>query len=466
MTTSGTPGPELTVDGVRSAMPYVDTWLDFQRTYLRVPGVQVAVLIDGEVVLSNAYGLADVEGQVALTSQHLFRVASHSKTFTATAVLQLVEAGRLRLDDPVGRWLPFLEAPASALGGVTVRELLSHAGGVIRDGREADYWQLLHDFPDEATLRAIALDDAAVQPANVRFKYSNIGYSLLGLVIEAAAGTPYNEHVTTEIVDRLGLVRTGPELDPARAEEYAAGYTALAYAEGRRPLPHVDTRAMASATGFYSTAEELCRYAAAHFYGDDRLLSDASKRVLQHEAWSVEGRRAGAYGLGFMLAKAGDRRLVGHGGGYPGHITRLVFDPEARLAVAVLTNAVDGPAEALALSVVRIIDKAASASVDSGSERSIDRFCGRFANLWGVSDVGALGGRLHLMDPTGPEPTEGCALLAVEDDTTLRVLEGDGYGAVGELMTYDFDAAGRVTSVKGPGGLTSWPLADYQARTT
>ena len=180
----------------------------------------------------------------------------------------------------------------------------------------------------------------------------------------------------------------------------------------------------------------------------------------------MEGRRAGAYGLGFMLAKAGDRRLVGHGGGYPGHITRLVFDPEARLAVAVLTNAVDAPAEALALSVVRIIDKAASASVDSASERSIDRFCGRFANLWGVSDVGALGGRLHLMDPTGPDPTEGSAPPPRRGRHHAQVLEGDGYGAVGELMTYDFDATGRVTRVKGPGGLTSWPLADYQARTT
>ena len=100
MTTSGTPGPELTVDGVRSAMPYVDTWLDFQRTYLRVPGVQVAVLIDGEVVLSNAYGLADVEGRwrsPASTSSGWPPIPGGSRPRRSSSR----SGGRLRLDDPV-----------------------------------------------------------------------------------------------------------------------------------------------------------------------------------------------------------------------------------------------------------------------------------------------------------------------------------------------------------------------------
>src|SRR4051794_32218073 len=97
---------ELSREAVQSAMAYADTWLAYQQSHLRVPGVQAAALFGDELVLSRSYGYADGEAGLELTEDHLFRVASHSKTFTATAVLQLVEQGTLRLDDPAGRWLP------------------------------------------------------------------------------------------------------------------------------------------------------------------------------------------------------------------------------------------------------------------------------------------------------------------------------------------------------------------------
>jgi CubicO group peptidase (beta-lactamase class C family) len=448
---------ELTPDVVRSAMTYVNSWLAYRQAQLRIPGVQAAVLFDGDLVLSSAHGHADVENNVALTAQHLFRVASHSKTFTATAILQLVEAGGLRLDDTVGRWLAWLESP---LADVTLRELLSHSGGVIRDSGDSDFWQLQRPFPDEDGLRQMALRGASVLPPNERFKYSNIGFSLLGLVIEAASGRRYNDYVTAEVVQRLGLEHTGPELDASRATEYAAGYSSLAYAPVRVPIDHVDTGAMSAATGFYSTAEDLCRYFSAHFWGDTRLVSDASKRVLQHQWWEVERTPNSGYGLGFSIAKAGERRLAGHGGGYPGHITRSVFDPDARLAVSVLTNAMDGPADELAVGVVKLLDLAADKQ--SLPHAGQDRFCGRFANLMGVFDVASLGGRLLLLRPVGPDPTDGYAELKVESDTLLRVEAGPGYGAVGEPIAYAFTPDGNVSSVKGPAGLTAWPLDTYR----
>jgi CubicO group peptidase (beta-lactamase class C family) len=444
-------------------MTYIERWLAFRQTYLRVPGVQAAVLFDHEVVLSEAYGLADIDAGTPLTTSHLFRVASHSKTFTATAVMQLVEAGLVRLDDPVGRWLPFLTQASSPVASVTLREMLTHSSGMIRDGVEADYWQCSEQFPDEQTLRRIALDNANILEPNVQFKYSNIAYSLLGLVIGAVAGRPYADQVRAQIVDQLGLVDTGPELDRSRNADYAAGYSSLAYADGRVLIEHVDTRAMASATGFYSTASDLCQYSSAHFMGDERLLTDQSKRQMQHEWWPIVGPADGAYGLGFSIVPLAGRRLVGHGGGYPGHITRTVFDAEAKLAVSVMTNAIDGPAEDLALSMVRIIDLAARQAADrSEVPAGHEKFCGRFANLWGVRDVALLGGRLCLLDPTVADPTAAPAFFDVEGDTTLRVALGPGYASVGEPMDYSFAGNGRIESVRGPGGLTWWPLADFQ----
>ncbi|MGC4937111.1 serine hydrolase domain-containing protein [Kribbella sp. DT2] len=137
-------------------LAYYDTWLAFNQRYQRVPGVQAAVYAGDRVALSTAYGLADVEGQVALTSEHLFRIASHSKTFTATAVLQLVEQGRVRLDDKASAHVT--EIVGTPLGERTLRDLLSHAGGVTRDSLDSDFWQLVRPFPDRAGLLGVLKD--------------------------------------------------------------------------------------------------------------------------------------------------------------------------------------------------------------------------------------------------------------------------------------------------------------------
>jgi CubicO group peptidase (beta-lactamase class C family) len=444
-------------DAVADACRYFDRWLAFRQRYERVPGVQAAVLSGDEVLLSTAHGMADVESGVALTPSHLFRIASHSKTFTATAIMQLAERDVVRLDDRVGAWLAFLEG--SPLERVTLRELLSHASGIVRDGWDGDFWQLGHAFPDVERLQQISLDAADVLPRNERFKYSNIAYSLLGMVIAQASGQTYAQYVNEHIVRRLQLADTGPELDPARADQYATGYSALSYADRRLPIDHVDTGAMASATGFYSTAADVVRYASAHFLGDDRLLTDDSKRQMQRTQWEVEGTAGTEYGLGLAISTIGKRRVLGHGGGYPGHITRTYFDPVDKLAVSVLTNAIDGPALTLATAGVRLIDLALDGDGATDAVTSIDvcAFEGRFASLWGSFDIVALGGRLFQIDPTQPDPIVASTRLDVIDQNTLRIAKTLGYGSHGELVTYERNEAGDITSIRGGSGLTSFP---------
>lgn len=444
--------PDLTPTAVASAARYAADWLAFRQRYLRVPGVQAAVWHEDGLVLSTASGLADVESGTPLTPAHVFRIASHSKTFTATAVFRLREQGRLGLDDPVGRHLPWLGG--SPLGDRTVADLLSHGGGVVRDGVEADFWQLERPFPDVTELEGIAAPSAAVLPAQTTFKYSNIAYGLLGLVVESVTGEGYREHVTRDVVERLGLTGTAPELTPELAGRVATGYSALAYADSRVPVDQVDSRALAAATGFAGTAEDVCRYASAHFLGDERLLSDDSKRRMQREAWEVE--RDSAYALGLAVQRTGGRRLLGHGGGWPGHITRTLFDPEARLAVSVFTNAVDGPASELVTGVVRLVDLAAAQEPDSDPATRA-RFCGRWAGLWGVLDVVDLGGRLVAVDPTEADPAAHATTLQVEDETTLRTLDTPGYSAPGEAWVLSDGV------LRGGGGQAHRPLETFVA---
>lgn len=445
---------------VADASGYFDRWLAFQQHHLRVPGVQAAVLHDGELVLSTAHGVANVETAEPLTGRHLFRIASHSKTYTATCVMQLVEQGRLRLDDTVGQWLEPLRG--SPIAGITVRELLAHGGGVIRDGWDGDFWQLFHAFPGVDGLVRIAGDRSNVIDRNERFKYSNVGYSLLGLVIEAASGQTYHDYVAEHVVAKLGLTDTGPEYDPARADEYAAGHSALGYADRRLVIDHIDTGAMASATGFFATAADVVRYASAHFFGDGRLLGDDSKRMMQRTEWEVAGTGT-EYGLGFGISTIGSRRVLGHGGGYPGHITRTFFDPVDRFAVSVLTNAIDGPALGMATALVRLVDLAAGGADADGTSPDLDRFCGRFATLWGVYDVVALGGRLFQLDPSAPDPVAAPVRLEVLDDTTLRIADTGGYGSFGETFRFTFADDGSVASVRGASGSTAFPFDRFRA---
>jgi CubicO group peptidase (beta-lactamase class C family) len=456
---------------VRAAAPYLWSWVEQQAAYRRATGVQVAIRVGDEVLLDSAWGVADATTGEPLTTEHLFRIASHSKTFTATAVLQLVEQGRLRLDDPVGDLVPELRDGGSPLASRTVRELLGHQAGVIRDGAAADFWQLDGPFPDREALLADVLEHGEVYGANEHFKYSNVGYSLLGLAVEAVTGRPYAEHLHDAVVAPLGLTRTGAEYDPDRAHEYAAGHTGLLDADDRRErIDHVDTRAMAAATGFFSTARDMTEYGAAHFVGDERLLTDASKRVIQRleSVVTAYGTELGKYGVGMDLHTFGERDVVGHSGGYPGHITRTYIDPEDQLVVSVLTNAIDGPADPIAVGLIKLIDLALKAPDDApeppAGARPLAEYTGRFANLWGVTDVAELGGRLVLLRPAAPDPVAAYEELTVLGPDALQIHRGPGFGTVGEPLTYERDADGAVTSVRA--AMTSWPVEEFRARRT
>jgi D-alanyl-D-alanine carboxypeptidase len=455
-----TPTP-LSAEAARAAAPYLDSWLGFRQRVLRVPGVQAALAVDGEVVMSTAHGFADVENQIALTPDHLFRVASHSKMFTATSILQLAESGKLRIDDPVAAHLPWLEG--SDIAGRTLRELMSHGSGMTRDGHDSNHWQLVQPFLDHDGLRRVALDDAAVIDANERFKYSNISYSLLGEVVAAVSGIPYNDYVSRNVVDRLGLTNTAPELLPERAADYALGYSSLGYADHRIPIDHVDTAAMSAATGFSSTAADLVRFMSAQRLDDDRLLTDDSKRRMQHAEWPTGGKGRW-YGLGVDIEETDGHRTIGHGGGYPGHITGTRVDPVSGVAISVLTNAIDGPARGLVAGALALIDLAAGEPGDGEQvDVTAEKFCGRFANLWGVADVVRLGRRLVVISPESDAPAEDVARLTVAGDDRLVVNTDNGFGSPGESMVYTFDGP-DVVSIQGPGGMASWPIERFVGR--
>jgi CubicO group peptidase (beta-lactamase class C family) len=449
---------------------WADGWLAHRQQTLGIPGLQFAIAHEGSVLLSSAHGRADLTSGEALTSDHLFCIASHSKTFTATAIMQLADepVPAVRLDDRLSSHLGWLvDDPATArLANLTVEELLCHGGGVIRDGTDGDCWQLRRSFPDTAELRKLLTRGPSPFAANERFHYSNVAYSLLGCVIEAVTGHGYAEHLREAIIAPLGLVDTDPDFVEERAALYAAGHTHNCSGAPRIPIDPVSTNAMAPATGFTSTAEDLVQFFGALCFGDERVISDAAKRRMQLPRWTQHGNEH--YGLGLQILDIGERRVIGHSGGYPGHSTKTWCDPRDAIVVSVLGNAIDAPAAELGTGIFRLIDRVARRDgvIPTHAPGCQPRsFAGRFANLWGMYDIAAFGDRLLYVPLGSNDPAEVAGELAVEDGATAMLVRArDGYESEGERFVFERDAAGEIVRVRGTSSMSAYPEEEYARR--
>jgi CubicO group peptidase (beta-lactamase class C family) len=428
-----------------------------------VPGYQVAVAYEGKIVFSKAYGYADLERKQNLNTKHLFRIASHSKTFTATALMQLVEQGKLCLDDYIVDYLPWLkDHKDKRFQKVTIRQLMSHGAGVIRDGIHGDYWQLMEPFPNTEQFKKDMLTTDLVIDTNLKLKYSNFGYSLLGLVIESITNKPYNSVVTDKIVKPLKLKNTGPEYRPEIAGRLVTGYSRTDINKSRLPIAkNIDTRAMSPNTGFYSSAEDLCHYFTAHMLGSKKLLNDESKKEMQRIHWQVENAdEYGAYALGLEIEYAGNRRVLGHGGGFPGHSTKSYFDSKNKLVVVVLTNSIDGPASLLANGIFSTIDYYQDNSSKTRPKHDLTKFEGRFMNLFAVCDFVSTGEKIVDVSPNSWKPFDKCEELEFVDSSTLKVTDTNSFNYEGELIHFTFTKEGEPSLVM-YSGETMWPETTF-----
>jgi CubicO group peptidase (beta-lactamase class C family) len=176
---------------------YVGSWLEFQMRLSRLPGCIAVVMHGDQIALERAYGSADLAAGEALTPRHRFRVASHSKSFTAAGIMKLREAGKLRLDDPIGEYVKDLHPQIAA---ASFSQILSHSAGIVRDGDDAGFFEDRHPFPTVDQLMADLQDPPVIEP-NTRHKYSNHGFALLGLAIETITGEPYRTWIKREIIE-------------------------------------------------------------------------------------------------------------------------------------------------------------------------------------------------------------------------------------------------------------------------
>jgi CubicO group peptidase (beta-lactamase class C family) len=410
--------------------------------HARLPGCIAVVMQRDEIALERAYGSADLATGEALTPRHRFRIASHSKSFTAAGIMKLREAGKLRLDDPIGE---YVEGLHPQIAEATVSQILSHSAGIIRDGVDAGYFEDRRPFPTADQLM-VDLQDPPVIAANRRFKYSNHGFALLGLAIEAITGEPYRSWIKHEIIEAASLEETEPDVPIPDGVPFARGHTGELLLGKRLVIPGDYTlNAVAPAGGFVSTAADLARYFAQLAPNAAASVLSGSRREMTRRHWrNPHSSMERYYGFGITSGSFEGWDWFGHGGGLQGYISFTCVVPERELTVCILANAIDGWAGFWAEGAVHILRMFATRGAPS--ERVSD-WAGRWWTLWGAADLVPVGDLVLIANPHIGKPFVDATEIGITDRDEGRITLANGYSSHGEQVRRTRDANDAVAEV-------------------
>jgi CubicO group peptidase (beta-lactamase class C family) len=331
----------------RATLDAIDAYVEAQMRRLKMPGVSLAIVDGDEIVHLRGFGRADA-GREPPTPQTPFLIGSLTKSFTALAVMQLVEAGKVMLDAPVQHYLPwFRVADPVASARMTVRHLLNQTSGISTLAgticlADSD------DGPEAVERQARGLSTLALNhPVGASFQYCNLNYNLLGLVIEAASGRAYAEYLQEHIFDPLDMRHTHACQATEKRNDLAMGHRywfsfPVAAPNIRFPLSSLP------AGGLISTSEDLAGYLIAHLnggrYGKAQILSGAGIDELHRGVAEqrVMGNPVASYGMGWFVTKIGRTKVVSHGGNVPQFSSHLALLPEHKKGAVLLVNADHG----------------------------------------------------------------------------------------------------------------------------
>ena len=440
-------GPSALVGSdVEGAKRLFSSWLNGQIAYRGLPGVVVGVVSDQELVWSAGFGYADTQAKQPMTPATKFRMASHSKLFTATAIMQLREQGKLRLDDPAAQYLPWFQVKRAAADDppITVAELLTHSSGLPREA--GPHWTT-YEFPTQDELRKLVAERQAAFAPEVRWKYSNLAYSVAGMVVEAVSGERWADYVTTHIFQPLGMNASSVD---QKVSGMAVGYGRRMPDGSRAVMPFVDARGMAAATGITSNVEDMAKFVSAQFrtgpMGGRQILSTGSLREM-HRVRMLENNWTQGNAIGFAVSRVRDKIYVGHGGGYPGYTTQTLIQLDSKVGVIVLTNTNDSNPNDIAMQLMSTVGEAVAKSKPAKPEvvawdPAWARFAGFYRGPGSDSEVIVLNGRLVIVTPNAANMDDTVQLEPIGNDQFRYVAPGGG-GPVGEVVRF-VEEGGRV----------------------
>jgi CubicO group peptidase (beta-lactamase class C family) len=451
---------------VVQALRLLEAWADAETVEKRLPGVSMAVVHDQQLLWSRGFGYAHLDSKVAADADTMYSICSISKLFTSIAVMQQRDAGKLDLDDPVARHLPWFRIQGAESGSppVTVRGILTHSSGLPRES-DFPYWTgPAYAFPPRDKVIQRVGEQDMLYRSDLFYQYSNLGLSLAGEIAAATSGVPYPEYVRTRILDPIGLRDTETEhLDKHRGGRLASGYTALRRDGSRERVPPYQVRGIAPAAGFTSTALDLGRFASWQFRvlageGDDVLDVD-TLREMQRVQWMDPDWKT-SRGLGFGIWRAGEQTFVGHGGYCPGYQSQLLLQPDAKLATVFMTNSNGIDSRAFAQTAYDIVAPAVKQALENPAgakphDPSLARYTGRYDSwLAGESWIIPWNDGLAMIELPSSRPVADLIKLRPVGEHRFRSIRDDG--SLGEEVRFELAADGTPVRV--------WRHSNYEER--
>ena len=314
-----------------------------------VGGATVGVIKGGSLVWAKGYGTADIEKQTPATADTVYRIGSITKPFTAVMLLQLVERGKVKLSDPVERYLPEINKIGGRFEGappVTFVQLATMTAGI---GREPDDLNTFLVGPvdqwEQVMLRALEKTKYAHEPGT-RYLYSNIGYAVLGASLARAAKQPYVDYVRASILQPLGMTHTDFVPSPAIKPALAQGYDLRGgEPDGTQPAREHEGRGYKVPNGaLYTSVGDLAKFVSLWLQeGPESVLKRDTIRDTLSRTGSATGELTSGYGIGFQVTRRGSTVFYGHGGSVAGYRASMLFHPASKSGVVVLRNVGGGP---------------------------------------------------------------------------------------------------------------------------
>ena len=439
---------------VVEALHLLDAWMDAEQAYRGIPGASIAVIHDQEQVFAKGYGLAHVESGVAAGPDTQYSICSISKLFTSIGVMQLRDAGALRLSDPVAQhldWFDIRETHPEA-GPVTIEGILTHSSGLPRESGYPYWTGPDYPFPTHEEIVSRVSEQETLYPTRTYYQYSNLGLTLAGEIVAELSGHSYNEYIRGQVIDPLGMTNTFTEFrDEDRGGPLATGYSGVGRDGKRTVIPDYSIRGIAPAAGFVSTVEDLGRFASWQFRAleghDDGILDRNTLREMYRVQW-MEPDGGATYGLGFSVSQTDGKTFVGHGGSCPGYRSQLVLRPQDKIATTFMTNGHDVNAGSYARRAYAIVSPAILAAVkDPDTEVTaggwLSGFTGTYARpLGGESLVLEWQGQLAVVGFPTENPLPSLTKLRHMEGNTFRRIRDNG--DLGEAFIFEELPDGRM----------------------
>jgi CubicO group peptidase (beta-lactamase class C family) len=320
------------------------------------PSLSIAVVRDQQIVFSRAFGAADVENGIPATTRTIYRIASMTKLFSATLLMQLAERGVVHLDDPLVKYVPEYKPdyPPGA-GPTTLRQLASHTAGLHVDAGKG-FWHYFSNFQyvvshgREPVVWGVTREDLLAGLNGVEIEttpnefphYSNFGYQLLGIAMEKAGRGPFERQIQSGILSPLGMADSGFELDAERKTRFAVGYTYLEPDFQRFRAPEWDLSVLKYSGGLCSTPEDIARFISFQFRDHEKgrpgILSGDGLRLMRTPQTLRSPDSGDSYGVGWALYEIEGMPVMAHAGGHWGFSAKAEILRDQKLGVVVMTN--------------------------------------------------------------------------------------------------------------------------------